>query len=223
MSLNELKSEFSKFLLEVRAVKFGSFKLKSGRISPYFVNIGIIGEGDSVWRLGEFYAKALVKYALVDEIDVLFGPSYKGIPIVISTGIALHRLFGISKRLAFNRKEVKDHGEGGIIIGKIKEGDRIGILDDVMTTGKTKEEVLSILLSIGGVKIPFILIAVDRLERGETEDMATIEFQKKYGILVKSIVTVEEVANNAFNNGLITTKELDEISSYLKLYGGKRY
>lgn len=223
MSLKELKFEFSKFLLEVGAVKFGHFILKSGRHSPYFINIGVVGDGSSAWRLGEFYARAILDLGLIDDTDVLFGPSYKGIPIVISAGIALHRLFGISRRFAFNRKEVKDHGEGGLIIGKIQEGDRIGILDDVMTTGKTKEEILSILFSIHGVKIPYILIAVDRLERGETEDMATVEFQKKYGIPVKSIVTVEEIATNALREGLITQKEMDEISSYLRLYGGKKY
>ncbi|MEM2880640.1 MAG: orotate phosphoribosyltransferase [Candidatus Methanomethylicaceae archaeon] len=221
MSLEELKSDFSRFLLEIGAVKFGSFRLKSGRISPYFVNLGVIGEGSSIWRLGEFYAKALVEFGLVNEIDVLFGPSYKGIPIVVSASMALHKLFNISKRFAFNRKEAKDHGEGGLIIGKVSEDDEIGILDDVMTTGKTKEEILSVLSSIGNVKINFVLIAVDRLEKGETEYMATVEFYKRYGIPVKSIVTVQDVARTALEVGSITIKEIEEIANYLKIYGGK--
>ncbi|MCX8182232.1 MAG: orotate phosphoribosyltransferase [Candidatus Methanomethyliaceae archaeon] len=221
MSVERLESNFSRFLLEIGAVKFGSFRLKSGRISPYFVNLGVVGEGSSIWRLGEFYAKALVEFGLVNEIDVLFGPSYKGIPIVVSTSIALHKLFNISKRFAFNRKEAKDHGEGGFIIGKVDEGDKIGILDDVMTTGKTKEEVLSVLSSIGNVKIKFVLIALDRLERGETEYIATVEFCKRYGIPVKSIVTVQDVAKKALEGGSITVKEMEEITNYLKTYGGK--
>ncbi len=223
MSVEKLKKEFSEFLLEVGAVKFGSFKLKSGRISPYFVNLGLVVDGSSMWQLGEFYARALVEFGLADEADVLFGPSYKGIPIVVSTSMALHHLFGLSKRFAFNRKEVKDHGEGGLIIGKVEDGDRIGILDDVITTGKTKEEILSVLSSAGKVKIQFVLIAVDRLERGETEDMATIEFHKKCGIPVRSIVTVEDVANCALQNRIITMKEIGDIYDYLKLYGGKIY
>ncbi|MGC8936853.1 MAG: orotate phosphoribosyltransferase [Candidatus Methanomethylicaceae archaeon] len=221
MSVENLKSEFSKFLLEVGAVKFGTFKLKSGRISPYFVNLGVIGEGGSMWKLGEFYARALVDLGLVNDIDVLFGPSYKGIPIVVSTSMALHKIFNVSKRFAFNRKEAKDHGEGGLIIGKIGEGDRICILDDVMTTGKTKEEALSVLSSIEGIKINFVIIAVDRLERGETEYMATVEFQRRYGIPVKSIVTVKDIAKTALNSGLITAKEIEDITNYLKMYGGK--
>ena len=223
MSVESLKSEFSRFLLEIGAVKFGSFKLKSGRLSPYFVNLGVVGDGESIWRLGEFYARALVEFGLVGEVDVLFGPSYKGIPIVVSTSIGLHKIFNISKKFAFNRKEAKDHGEGGLIIGSVGEGDRIGILDDVMTTGKTKEETLSVLSSIDNVKIAFVLIAVDRLERGETEYMATVEFHRRYGIPVKSIVDVLDVAKAALEYGSITMKEMEAISNYLKIYGGKTY
>lgn len=221
MSVDCLKSEFSSFLLEIGAVKFGSFKLKSGRISPYFINLGVVDDGSSIWRLGEFYARALVKFGLINEIDVLFGPSYKGIPIVVSATAALHKLFNISKRFAFNRKETKDHGEGGLIVGRVCEGDKIGILDDVMTTGKTKEEILSVLSSVGKVKINFVLIAVDRLEKGETDHMATVEFHKRYGIPVKSIVTVHDVARAALEKGSITAKDMEEISNYLKIYGGK--
>jgi orotate phosphoribosyltransferase len=221
--IQRTKAEFSDFLMRSGAIKFGTFKLKSGRISPYFVNIGLIGDGLSASKLGEFYARAIVGYGLFEETDVLFGPSYKGIPIVVSTAVALSNLFGYSKRFAFNRKEVKDHGEGGVIIGGgIKDGDRVGLLDDVMTTGKTKEEVLSVILSSAKAKISYVLIAVDRLERGETDLMATLEFEKRYGVPVKSIVTIEEVAERALEGGLIMKTEVDAIRAYLNTYGGKR-
>lgn len=214
-----MKDEFSKFLLEVGAIKFGSFKLKSGRISPYFIDIGAIKEGKDLARLGEFYAKSIIELKI--DFDVIFGPSYKGIPIAISTAIALSKLFGISKRIAFNRKEVKNHGEGGMIIGEVKSGDRVGILDDVITTGKTKEEIIQLLHSIDNVKIVFILIAVDRMERGEGEYMATKEFELKYGIPVKSMVSIKDVADFAFKNKIITDMEMENIINYLKEYGGK--
>ncbi|MBM5805702.1 MAG: orotate phosphoribosyltransferase [Candidatus Verstraetearchaeota archaeon] len=220
--IQKTKAEFSDFLLRSGAIKFGTFKLKSGRISPYFVNIGAIGDGLSASKLGEFYAKAIVGYGLLEKTDVLFGPSYKGIPIVVSTAVALFNLFGSSKRFAFNRKEAKEHGEGGLIIGSIKDGDRVGMLDDVMTTGKTKEEVLSVILSSAKVNLSYILIAVDRLERGETDLMATLEFERRYGIPVRSIVTIEEVAERALQEGLIAKNDTDAIRTYLNTYGGKR-
>lgn len=214
-----MKDEFSKFLLDVGAVKFGSFKLKSGRISPYFIDIGAIKEGEDLAKLGEFYAKSIMELKI--EFDVIFGPSYKGIPIAISTAIALSKLFGVSKRIAFNRKEVKNHGEGGVIIGEVKSGDRVGILDDVMTTGRTKEEIIQLLHSISNVKIAFILIAVDRMEKGEGEHMATREFELKYGIPVKSIVSIKDIANFALKNKIITDVEMKNILNYLKEYGGR--
>ncbi|MCS7097393.1 MAG: orotate phosphoribosyltransferase [Candidatus Methanomethyliaceae archaeon] len=214
-----MKDEFSKFLLEIGAIKFGDFKLKSGRNSPYFIDIGTIRDGKNLAKLGEFYAKAIMELNI--EFDVIFGPSYKGIPIAISTAIALDKLFGISKRVAFNRKEAKDYGEGGIIIGEIKSGDRVVILDDVMTTGRTKEEIIHLLYSMENVKVAFILIAVDRMERGEGELMATKEFEVKYGIPVKSIVNIKEVAEFALRNKLIKEIEMKKILNYLEKYGGR--
>lgn len=214
-----MKDEFSKFLIEIGAIKFGDFKLKSGRTSPYFIDIGKIKDGENLTKLGEFYAKAIMELNM--EFDVIFGPSYKGIPIAVSTAIALNRLFGISKRIAFNRKEAKDYGEGGIIIGEIRSGDRVAILDDVITTGRTKEEIIHLLRSIEDVKIAFILIAVDRMERGEGEYMATKEFEAKYGVPVKSIVNIKEVAEFALRNRLIKEMEMEKILKYLEKYGGK--
>jgi orotate phosphoribosyltransferase len=218
-----LESSFARFLIESGAVKFGSFKLKSGRVSPYFINLGLIGDGTSVSRLGEFYARAFVEKGLAAKTDVLFGPSYKGIPIAVSAAIALSNIYGKSLRFAFNRKEAKDHGEGGLIIGGgLRDGDRIGLLDDVMTTGKTKEEVLEVIRVSAKAEIAYVLIAVDRLERGESETNATREFEEKYGIPVFSIATIEDIARSAKAGGLISEQELQAVGSYLKEYGGKR-
>ncbi|MDI9644539.1 MAG: orotate phosphoribosyltransferase [Candidatus Verstraetearchaeota archaeon] len=216
-------SEFAEFLVRSGAVKFGSFTLKSGRSSPYFVNLGVLADGESVSRLGAFYAASLVEKNLVDVTDVLFGPSYKGIPIAVATAISLHRDHSRSVRFAFNRKEAKGHGEGGMIVGSpLRDGDRVGLLDDVITTGKTKEEAISLIRSSARVDIQYILIAVDRMERGETELCATREFEERTGIPVHSIATIEEVAEVAAKRGLLPASVLDLIRSYLAQHGGRR-
>ena len=223
MKKNMLEMSFAEFLINKGAVKFGSFKLKSGRISPYFVNLGLIGDGASAARMGEFYARALVEKGLADKTDVLFGPPYKGIPIAVSTAIALSNIYGKSLRFAFNRKEAKDHGEGGFMVGGgLRDGDRVGLLDDVMTTGKTKEETLEVIKASAKAEIAYVLIAVDRLEKGESEMNATVEFKEKYGIPVFSIATIEDIARSAYISGTISAEELDMVNSYLKEYGGKR-
>ncbi|MBC7128069.1 MAG: orotate phosphoribosyltransferase [Candidatus Methanosuratus sp.] len=218
-----LKSEFASFLIRSGAVRFGSFTLKSGRPSPYFVNLGVLADGEAASGLGSFYARALIERGLLDSTDVLFGPSYKGVPIAVSTAVALFRDHGKIIRFAFDRKEAKGHGEGGIIVGSpLRDGDRVGILDDVMTTGKTKEEILDVLRSAAKVEIPYVLIAVDRLERGETDLCATSEFQQRYGIRVYSIATIEEIAEVASQSGIIPEGALSSIRSHLREYGGRR-
>lgn len=219
----DLKSEFASFLIRSGAVKFGSFTLKSGRPSPYFVNLGVLADGEAASRLGSFYARALIERGLLDSTDVLFGPSYKGVPIAVSTAVALFRDHGKSIRFAFNRKEAKGHGEGGLIVGSpLRDGDRVGILDDVMTTGKTKEEILEVIKSAAKVEIPYVLIAVDRLERGETDLCATIEFEQRYGIRVHSIATIEEIAEAAIRSGIVPEGALTSIRSHLREYEGRR-
>lgn len=217
-----IEREFSAFLLRAGVVKFGSFKLKSGRTSPYFVNLGAIGSGKSLWGLGSYYARAIVEKGMAANTDLLFGPSYKGIPIAVSTSLALYRDFGIEMRFAFNRKEAKDHGEGGMIAGgELRDGDRVGILDDVMTTGKTKEEVLSVIRGSAKAEIKYIMIAVDRLERGETEAMATSEFEKRYGIRVVPIITILDLVSAAKVLGIIGEGAANSVEAYLREYGGK--
>lgn len=218
-----LKSKFASFLIKSGAVKFGSFTLKSGRPSPYFVNLGILADGEAASLLGGFYARALIEKDLIESTDVLFGPSYKGVPIAVSTAVALFRDHGKKIRFAFNRKEAKGHGEGGLIVGSpLRDGDRVGILDDVMTTGKTKEEILDVIRSTANVEIPYVLIAVDRLERGETVLCATSEFQQRYGIEVHSIATIEEIAEAASRLGILPEGALLSIRSHIEKYGGRR-
>jgi len=220
IDLKSMKSGFAEFMMSSGAVKFGSFTLKSGRNSPYFINLGVLGDGASLARLGEFYAMAIVAYGLVERTDILFGPSYKGVPIAVSSAIALSKVHGIPIRYAFNRKEAKDHGEGGLIIGSpLRDGDRVGLLDDVMTTGKTKEEILGVIRSAAKVDVSYVLIAIDRMERGETELSATAEFSEKYGIPVYSIANIEEIAAAA--GGAVPEEKMQAIREYLKTYGGK--
>lgn len=222
--MSTMKAAFSEFMIRSGAVKFGSFTLKSGRISPYFINLGVLGDGETVARLGEFYAMAMVGHSLTSKTDVLFGPSYKGIPIAVSTAIALSKNHGLPMRFAFNRKEVKGHGEGGLIIGSpLKDGDRVGLLDDVMTTGKTKEEALEVVRSAAKVNVSYILIAVDRMERGETDLPATDEFREKYGIAVYSIANIEEIAMSDAAKSTVTPERMQAIRDYLKAYGGKSH
>lgn len=217
-----MKSGFAKFMIRSGAVRFGSFTLKSGRTSPYFINLGVLGDGASIAQLGEYYADALVAYGLAQKTDILFGPSYKGIPIAVSTAIALSRAHGIPMRFAFNRKEAKGHGEGGLIIGSpLKDGDRVGLLDDVMTTGKTKEETLEIIRSAAKVEVSYVLIAVDRMERGETDLQATEEFGERYGIPVHSIANIREIAGSPAARASVTPERMQAIGEYLKAYGGK--
>lgn len=217
-----LKREFSEFLIRSGAVKFGSFKLKSGRGSPYFVNLGAICDGSRLSELGAFYARAIVDAGLVMQTDILFGPAYKGIPIVASTSVALHRDHGINLRFSFNRKEAKDHGEGGTIVGSaLRDGDRVGILDDVMTTGKTKEDALNVLRSVAKVDISYIMIAVDRMERGESDVVATLEFEQRYGIRVLPIVTINEVLSTALCLGMASEGDARSVRAYLEEYGGE--
>jgi orotate phosphoribosyltransferase len=219
-----MKSGFAEFMIRSGAVRFGSFTLKSGRSSPYFINLGVLGDGASIARLGEFYADALVAYGLAQKTDILFGPSYKGIPIAVSTAVALSKNHGMPMRFAFNRKEAKGHGEGGLIIGSpLKDGDRVGLLDDVMTTGKTKEETLDIVRSSAKVEVSYVLIAVDRMERGETDLQATEEFREKYGIPVHSIANIQEIAGSEAARSAVPPEMMQALREYLREYGGKAH
>ena len=192
--LTSAKREFIEFMMSADVLRFGDFVTKSGRNTPYFVNTGNYKTGLQNSKLGEFYA-ALIKETIGDDFDAMFGPAYKGIPLATSTSGALARNFGIDKPFFFNRKEIKDHGEGGSIVGyKPKDGDKIIIIEDVITAGTAIRETMPILSSCADVKVTDMFISVNRSEIGTTPGKtAVMEVGEEFGIKVHSLVTVSDI------------------------------
>jgi len=183
------QQQFIEFLLKHQALKFGEFKLKSGRISPYFFNSGVFNDGESLEKLGYFYASAIQNAKL--SYDVLFGPAYKGIPLVCTTAISLHKHFQLNVPYCFNRKETKDHGEGGNIVGAALQG-RVVIIDDVITAGTAVRESMQ-LLAAAKAQLTSIVIAVDRQERGQHNQSVLREIEESYGVKIISIIKLENI------------------------------
>jgi len=192
--LTQAKREFIEFMMSADVLRFGDFVTKSGRNTPYFVNTGNYKTGLQISKLGEFYA-ALVKETLGDEFDAMFGPAYKGIPLATSVSGALAREYGIDKPFFFNRKEAKDHGEGGSIVGyKPKDGDRVVIIEDVITAGTAIRETMPVLMSCADVKVSDMFISVNRCEVGTTPGKtAVMEVGEEFGIRVHALVTVADI------------------------------
>ncbi len=192
--LTPAKKEFIEFMMSADVLRFGQFVTKSGRHTPYFVNTGNYRTGGQIAKLGDFYA-ALVKEACGDDFDAMFGPAYKGIPLVTAAAGALARDFGIDKPYFFNRKEAKDHGEGGSIVGyKPKDGDRVIIIEDVITAGTAVRETMPVLKGCGDVKVNDMFISVNRCEVGQTPGKTAImEVQEEFGIKVHALVTVQDI------------------------------
>ena len=192
--LTPLKKEFIEFMMASDVLRFGEFKTKSGRLSPYFVNTGNYRTGAQSARLGEFYAQ-FIQETCQDGFDALFGPAYKGIPLVTSTAGALARTYGIDKPFFFNRKEVKDHGEGGSLVGyQPKDGDRVVIVEDVITAGTAIRETIPVLQAAAKVQVTDMFISVNRCEVGQNPgSTAVMEVKKDFGIQVHALVTVEDI------------------------------
>ena len=192
--LTAAKKEFIEFMMGADVLRFGSFVTKSRRNTPYFVNTGNYRTGSQIAALGHFYA-SLVKETCEDRFDAMFGPAYKGIPLATACAASLSRDFGIDKPYFFNRKEVKDHGEGGSIVGyKPQDSDRIIIIEDVITAGTAVRETMPILKGCADVKVPDMFISVNRCEVGQTPGKTAImEVQDEFGIHVHAIVTVEDI------------------------------
>ena len=192
--LTPAKKEFIEFMMSADVLRFGQFVTKSGRHTPYFVNTGNYRTGGQIAKLGDFYA-ALVKEACGDDFDAMFGPAYKGIPLVTAAAGALARDFGIDKPYFFNRKEAKDHGEGGSIVGyKPKDGDRVIIIEDVITAGTAVRETVPVLQAAAKVSIPDMFISVNRCEVGANgEKTAVMEVKEEFGINVHAIITVADI------------------------------
>ncbi len=192
--LTPFKKEFIDFMLSADVLRFGDFTTKSGRKTQYFVNTGRYRTGAQLSRLGSYYA-ALVHETVGADFDALFGPAYKGIPLVTACAAALYRDFGVDKPYFFNRKEAKDHGEGGTIIGaQPTDGDRILIIEDVITAGTAVRETLPLLQATARVEVPHMFISVDRCEVGATPGKTAImEVEEEFGLHVHALVTVEDI------------------------------
>jgi orotate phosphoribosyltransferase len=212
--MQDYQRDFLDFALEVGVLRFGQFTLKSGRISPYFFNAGLFNTGAALARLGRFYAQAIVDSGI--EFDVLYGPAYKGIPLAAVTAAALYDEHGIDIPYAFNRKEAKDHGEGGTIVGHALEG-RILIIDDVITAGTAIRESMEIIEAQGATPAG-VVIALDRQERGKGERSAIQEVETDYGMPVAAIVRLENLV--AYLSGEPESEEsLERIQAYREEYG----
>ncbi len=213
------KNQFIKFMVDNGVLRFGEFTLKSGRIAPYFINTGNYKSGAQLARLGYYYAQCIENNKI--EADTLVGPAYKGIPLAVTTAVSLFNGFGKDMNYCFDRKEVKDHGEGGLFVGKqLTDGERVILIEDVMTSGKALREMLPKLKQAADVKIAGMVISVDRMERGlETELSAVQEVYKEFGIKVYSIVTMTDIIS-AIEDGTISGKEyLGKMDEYRKQYG----
>ena len=192
--MNQTKKEFIEFMMSADVLRFGSFVTKSGRNTPYFVNTGNYKTGEQIAKLGKFYAK-LVKETIGDKFDCMFGPAYKGIPLATTTAAALYNEYKIDKPYFFNRKEEKDHGEGGSLVGyKPQDGDRAIIIEDVITAGTAVRETMPILKGAADVSVDHMFISVNRCEFGQNPEKTTVmEVMEEYGIQVHAIVTVEDI------------------------------
>lgn len=199
--MEQYKQEFIEFMVESQVLKFGEFTLKSGRKSPFFMNAGAYVTGSQLRKLGRYYAQA-IHSSFGDDFDVLFGPAYKGIPLSVATTIAYSELYGKEIRYCSNRKEAKDHGDVGILLGSsVKDGDRVVIIEDVTTSGKSIEETFPILKAQGDVEVKGLMVSLDRQERGKGESgqSALMEVSALYGFPAGAIVTMAEVVECLYN------------------------
>ncbi len=213
------KQQFIKFMVENGVLKFGEFTLKSGRKAPYFINTGNYKSGAQLAKLGEYYAKCIAEYKI--EAETLVGPAYKGIPLAVTTAVALAEKFGKDLNYCFDRNEAKDHGEGGLFVGKqLTDGERVIIIEDVMTSGKALREMLPKLKAAANVEIAGMVISVDRMERGLESSLSAVqEVYKEFGVKVYSIVTMADIIE-AIETGVIGGKEyLAKMKEYRKAYG----
>lgn len=206
--------EFIEFALEEQVLKFGEFTLKSGRTSPYFFNAGLFNTGRDLARLGRFYAAALAESGI--EFDVLFGPAYKGIPIATTTAVALADHHDIDTPYCFNRKEAKDHGEGGNLVGNPLEG-RIMLVDDVITAGTAIRESMEI-IKANGADLAGVLVAIDRQEKGKGELSAIQEVERDFGCSVISIICLGDLVTYLEEQGN-SAEQLESVKAYRAQYG----
>ncbi len=225
--MEKYKSDFIEFMIDCEVLRFGDFVTKSGRNTPFFINTGYYRTGSQIGRLAEYYATAIYEN-FGGDFDILFGPTYKGIPLAVATVIKLNEKYGINVGYCANRKEVKDHGDKGILLGSpIKNGDRVVIIEDVVTAGTSIEETVPILKAQGNVDIKGLIVSVNRMEKGQGEHSALDEVKQKYGIKATSIVTIKDIIEHLYNkeyNGkiYIDDKMKAAMDLYYEKYGAKQ-
>ena len=215
------KQEFIRFMVENGVLRFGEFTLKSGRKAPYFINTGNYKTGKQLAKLGEYYAACIVNNGL--EAETLIGPAYKGIPLSVTTAIALFNGYGKELNYCFDRKEVKDHGEGGLFVGKqLVDGEKVILIEDVMTSGKALREILPKIEAAANVNIVGMIISVDRNEKAlDSEKSAVSQAKEEFGVDVYSVVTMNDIIE-AIEQGVIEGKEhLPAMYEYRSVYGAK--
>jgi len=222
--MESYKQEFIEFMVDSQVLKFGDFTLKSGRKSPFFMNAGAYVTGTQLRKLGEYYAKA-IHDTYGDDFDVLFGPAYKGIPLSVATTIAYSELYGKDIKYCSNRKEEKDHGDTGILLGSpLKDGDKVVIIEDVTTSGKSIEETFPILKAQADVEIKGLMVSLNRMEKGKGEKSALEEITDLYGFPASAIVTMAEVTEYLYNKPYKGQIYIDDacksrIDAYYEQYG----
>ena len=220
------QEEFITFMVRAGVLTFGDFTTKSGRRTPYFINTGNYKTGAQAAKLGDYYA-ACIQQNLPDGVDCLFGPAYKGIPLAVSAAASLYRNYGRDLPYCFNRKEAKDHGEGGVMVGcKPQDGDRVVIVEDVVTAGTAVRESIELFQHVADVKMRALIVSVDRMERGTRACPTLDELREDYGIQVFPIVTVREIIAFLHNRELDGRVYIDDemkgrMEAYLEQYGAR--
>lgn len=224
--MEQYKQEFIEFMVDSNVLKFGDFITKSGRKTPFFINTGFYRTGSQLRKLGQYYAKA-IEEKFGTDFDVLFGPAYKGIPLSVAASMAMNEFYDKDIRYCSNRKEVKDHGDTGILLGSpINDGDRIIMVEDVTTSGKSIRETMPIIKAQGDVKVLGLVVSVNRMERGTGEKSALDEIEETYGMKATAIVTMEEVVEHLYNKPYKGKIIIDDtiktaIDAYYEQYGVK--
>lgn len=222
--MEQYKKDFIEFMVDSNVLTFGDFTTKSGRKTPFFINAGQFKTGKQLALLGEYYARA-IKEQFGTDFDVLFGPAYKGIPLAVTTAVALNNSYDANVSYCSNRKEIKDHGDKGILLGsKLSDKQKVLYIEDVTTAGTSIYETMPILKAQADVDVLGLIISVNRMEKGQGEKTALTELQEKFGFKAVAIVTMEEVIehlhNKELNGSVVITDEIKErIDAYYKLYG----
>ncbi len=218
--MKEYKKEFISFLIENNSLKFGEFKLKSGRMSPYFLNTGMLYSGEAVYKLGKFYAET-IKDRVKEDYNVIFGPAYKGIPLAVSCVSSLFSEFGINKSYSFNRKESKEYGDAsGMIVGRqLSSDDRVVVIDDVITAGTAVKETVELLRMCGNPKIVSAVISVDRMEKGAGELSAIQELHESLGLNFYPIVDINEIIEFLKEHKTVGVDVIEKMNEYRRVYG----